>query len=310
MKLIKQSTRNLFREGRKVKGYTLFDFIHGYVYGRWTYQYIATGVGESGLAKLALRLVRLWRWITRTKAPEPRTHLNPVPTALQNGGKITTADTYHGKVIPLETATQLVLVNEPISKPLPETVIPYGKARDLILEHPDHIALLDCPCRVSRAKACQPLDVCIIVGEPFTSFVLEHHPDRSRKISREEAVRVLKEEDERGHVHHAFFKDAMLGRFYAICNCCECCCGAMQAHRNGTPMLASSGYECAVDEDLCLGCGVCEEYCQFGALRVEDGRAVVNGVDCMGCGVCVSKCPNEALRLVRVEERGEPLVVQ
>ena len=34
----------------------------------------------------------------------------------------------------------------------------------------------------------------------------------------------------------------MLGRFYAICNCCKCCCGAMQAHLNGVPMLASSGY--------------------------------------------------------------------
>jgi tRNA (Thr-GGU) A37 N-methylase len=27
------------------------------------------------------------------------------------------------------------------------------------------------------------------------------------------------------------YKDAMLGRFYAICNCCSCCCGAMQAHQ-------------------------------------------------------------------------------
>jgi hypothetical protein len=26
-----------------------------------------------------------------------------------------------------------------------------------------------------------------------------------------------------------YYKDAMLGRFYAICNCCACCCGAMQA---------------------------------------------------------------------------------
>jgi hypothetical protein len=25
------------------------------------------------------------------------------------------------------------------------------------------------------------------------------------------------------------YKDAMLGRFYAICNCCSCCCGAMEA---------------------------------------------------------------------------------
>ena len=39
-----------------------------------------------------------------------------------------------------------------------------------------------------------------------------------------------------------YYKDAMLGRFYAICNCCSCCCGAMQAHQHGTPMPAS--YDC------------------------------------------------------------------
>ena len=68
----------------------------------------------------------------------------------------------------------------------------------------------------------------------------------------EEAVAILQAEQERGHVHHAFFKDAMLQRFYAICNYCSCCCGAMQAQRNGTPMLASSGYVSRVDEDACI----------------------------------------------------------
>ncbi len=62
----------------------------------------------------------------------------------------------------------------------------------------------------------------------------------------------------------------MLDRFYAICNCCECCCGAMQAQRNGTPMLASSGYVSQVDTDLCMGCGDCIPYCQFHALEVVD----------------------------------------
>ena len=60
----------------------------------------------------------------------------------------------------------------------------------------------------------------------------------------------------RGHVSHAFFKEAVLGRYYAICNCCSCCCGAMQAHREGVPMLASSGYLAALEADNCLHCGL------------------------------------------------------
>jgi Pyruvate/2-oxoacid:ferredoxin oxidoreductase delta subunit len=153
------------------------------------------------------------------------------------------------------------------------------------------------------------LDVCLIVGEPFASFVQEHHPQRSRRITRDEAIAILKSEYERGHVHHAFFKDAMLERLYAICNCCDCCCGAMQAHRSGTPMLASSGYVSQVDPDLCMGCGDCVPYCQFHALEIRDDHNRVLYEKCMGCGVCVSKCEQGALSLVRDEAKGLPLEI-
>jgi len=139
---------------------------------------------------------------------------------------------------------------------------------------------------------------------------MEHHPQRSRRISQSEAVDILRAEQERGHVSHAFFKDAMLGRFYAICNCCSCCCGAMQAHQRGTPMLASSGFVARVDADLCAACGLCAEYCQFGAVSVDDGHAVVDLAACMGCGVCASKCPQGAASLQRDLARGTPLEIR
>ena len=149
--------------------------------------------------------------------------------------------------------------------------------------------------------------MCLVIGEPFASFVAEHLPGRSRWITPGEAVEILRAEDERGHVHHAFFKDAMLGRFYAICNCCACCCGAMHAHRNGTPMLAASGYACQVDQELCVGCGACVDYCQFGALALGGGKVVLDAEACMGCGVCVAQCSSGALSLVRDPGKGEPL---
>jgi heterodisulfide reductase subunit A-like polyferredoxin len=107
-----------------------------------------------------------------------------------------------------------------------------------------------------------------------------------------------------------YYKDAMLNRFYAICNCCSCCCGAMQAHQHGTPMLASSGYVAQVDGDLCAGCGSCAEVCQFAAISVNDGFAHVEASACMGCGVCVAHCPQEAVALVRDLTKGEPLEIQ
>jgi len=188
-------------------------------------------------------------------------------------------------------------------------VIPYKKARAIILKNPDHIVVLDCPCRTTRKDPCLPLDVCLIVGEPFASFVREHHPARSRWITAEQAVRILEEEDARGHVHHAFFKDAMLGRFYAICNCCACCCGAMKAHRHGSPMLASSGFVTEVDLDVCEACAACVDFCQFDALAIAEDRLVVERERCMGCGVCIGKCSNGALTMQRDASRGEPLEI-
>ena len=207
----------------------------------------------------------------------------------------------------MQAARELVSVKENICVGDLEKVIPYQLARTIVLDHPDHIVALDCPCRVARENPCLPLDVCLIVGEPFASFTLEHHADRSRAITSAEAVEILEAEDKRGHVHHAFFKEAVLERFYAICNCCSCCCGAMQAHQHGTPMLASSGYTARVDEDMCIGCGDCNEFCQFDALSVDEGVNQVDFAVCMGCGVCVSHCEYGAIQLVLTPEKGMPL---
>jgi NAD-dependent dihydropyrimidine dehydrogenase PreA subunit len=294
---IKPSTLEYTRQARQSPGFSAWDWLHGYVYARWPYLYIGIGTGEHWMAKLLAPPLML----LLSLLPKPSTSSNPSSGI---------ANTYHGKVVPLETARQLVTVNKEIVVEDLEHVIPYPTARALILQNPDHIVALDCPCRVARAEPCLPLDVCLLVGEPFASFVIEHHPQRAHWVTAEQAVQILKEEDQRGHVHHAFFKDAMLGRFYAICNCCSCCCGAIQAHRNGTPMLASSGYIAKVDPDLCTGCETCTGYCQFHAISLSSNfTAQVDEVACMGCGVCTGKCPNGALSLQRLPEKGMPLEI-
>ncbi len=295
---LRPGTRAFIREARRTPGYGFFDWLHGYVYSRWPCLYIGIAVGEHPLAKAAL-------CIWRTLRPAPA-DIGARPAARRPIGAGTIGDTYHGKVVTLEAATRLVSVQQEVALTNLEHVIPYPVARDIVLRNPDHIAVLECPCRASRPHPCLPLDVCLIVGEPFASFVLEHHPRRARRITSAEAAAILAAEHERGHVHHAFFKDAMLGRFYAICNCCSCCCGAMQAHRSGIPMLNSSGYTAHVDVDLYAGCGTCAGRCLFAAIRV-DGHAHVDEDACMGCGVCVSHCPQAALALVRNSRKAAPL---
>jgi dissimilatory sulfite reductase (desulfoviridin) alpha/beta subunit len=145
------------------------------------------------------------------------------------------------------------------------------------------------------------------MGDLFVDFVAEHHAERSRLIDRSEAIDILIAEAERGHVHHAFFKEAAFGRFFAICNCCYCCCGAMQAYRNGIPMLASSGYVCVVDKNKCETCGICVDKCPFGAIQLDGVHLRIDPHACMGCGVCQHFCSQHALSLKRNYLRSDPL---
>jgi ferredoxin len=299
--LMLPSTKALVRESRTSSHRSWFNLFHGYVYGRWPFWYISVGTGEHPLARWIGPVAEKIIGVFNLRARAASAPANDTSRAF--------ADEYHGKVVRLKDAIRLVNVDQDVTLRNLEKVIPYARARDIILRNPDHIAVLECPCRSAREHPCEPLDVCIVVGEPFSSFILEHHPKRARRITPAEAVEILRAEDERGHVHHAFFKDAMLGRFYAICNCCACCCGAMQAHRAGTPMLASSGYRNTVNMDLCAGCGECNDVCQFHALEVVDGKNHVHDEKCMGCGVCASKCTHGALALLRDPSRGEPLEI-
>ena len=56
-----------------------------------------------------------------------------------------------------------------------------------------------------------------------------------------------------------------------------------------------------IDKELCIGCGVCEAGCAFGAIEMVDGCAVVNEA-CTLCGACVETCEVEALSIEGAEK--------
>lgn len=51
-----------------------------------------------------------------------------------------------------------------------------------------------------------------------------------------------------------------------------------------------------IDAEKCIGCGVCESQCAFGAIEVLAGLAVVND-KCTLCGTCVDSCEVGALSI-------------
>jgi heterodisulfide reductase subunit A len=52
-----------------------------------------------------------------------------------------------------------------------------------------------------------------------------------------------------------------------------------------------------VNEDLCIGCGLCEEICPYGAPKVEEGKSKIREILCRGCGSCAAECPKQAITM-------------
>jgi ferredoxin len=52
-----------------------------------------------------------------------------------------------------------------------------------------------------------------------------------------------------------------------------------------------------VNEDMCVGCGVCVDDCPAGAITLKDDqKAIINEDECIRCGRCHDVCPKEAVR--------------
>lgn len=53
----------------------------------------------------------------------------------------------------------------------------------------------------------------------------------------------------------------------------------------------------------CIGFGTCTKVCDFDAIHVENGIAVVDQEKCVACGKCVSVCPKALIELVPYQEK-------
>ena len=269
------STKAWFKSSG-VKRLLNLNTLHGYIYMRWQKEYLSFFINQV----------------------KPRS-----TTFLRNWW----ADQYHDKMLTEDQAESLIAIEESIPRQDLEQILPYPVAREIILNAPPKITIFECGCRHARDLHCEPTQVCMFIGEPFADFMAEHHPGQSRRISQQEALDLLRQEHQRGHVHSAWFKNAMADRFYAICNCCQCFCGGIELMNTfGTKMANSSGYIAHLNQDRCTNCTLCVDLCPFEAIS-SNGKITINREKWMSCGVCVDHCPNNALQLLRDPEKGVPL---
>lgn len=203
-----------------------------------------------------------------------------------------------GQTLAVEPSVHRVIpVNESVRMDL--EIQPFESVTDIIAGARAW-GVVECICRKQKAligDPCDhPLEVCMMLSGKPGAF--DNNPS-VRSLTHEGALATLKTAADAGLVHSV--SNSQDGLWY-ICNCCTCSCGILRglADLGIANAVARSAYVNHVDEDLCIGCELCIDYCQFDALAMaDDFFAKVDEVRCLGCGVCVSSCIENALVLVR-----------
>jgi electron transport complex protein RnfB len=203
------------------------------------------------------------------------------------GRELATQPQVH-RVIPVEEAIQAGI-----------EIRPYESAAEIIAQAKAW-GVLDCICRKQKAligEPCpHPIDVCMAFSQAPNAF--ERDPV-IHALTQEESRGVLRRASEAGLVHSV--SNSQQGVTY-ICNCCTCSCGILRglAELGIADAVARSAFVARVIEDDCVGCDLCLDRCQFGALSL-DSVAHIDAKRCVGCGVCSLACPEGALILIRRE---------
>jgi ferredoxin len=167
-----------------------------------------------------------------------------------------------------------------------------------IIEDQRKIAVAPCMCRTMahlNAKTCEkPTENCFSFGSHADYYV---ENGLGRYISKEEAIEIIKKNEQDGLVMQPFNSQKAGG----MCSCCGDCCGVLRSLKmQPKPVQAiCSNYFARVDEKLCTGCETCTERCQMWAIAVYEGISKINLDRCIGCGLCVSTCPVDAIGLIQ-----------
>jgi ferredoxin len=190
-------------------------------------------------------------------------------------------------------------------------VLDYERA-SYTIETAKNIGVSTCYCRHKKhhtGGACDaPLDICMTFSETAESLSKYGY---ARKIDKVEGMELLAQAKEHNLVQ---FGENAQNNVSFLCNCCGCCCEALQAARKFSFLnpVHTSNFLPSINELTCTGCSKCVEVCPVEAMSLVSANdekkpkrkiAKLNVDRCLGCGVCVNTCKNSALLLKSLEKR-------
>ena len=214
------------------------------------------------------------------------------------------------QVLPRDRTT-LTTRNIQINQDIPITpnvVLPSEVLREFIQRSNYHFIMDFCICRVSSDCNDYPHELgCLFLGKGTQKISTK----LGRTVSVNEAIEHINKCNEAGLVHiigrnkidSVWLNTGAKEDLLSICNCCPCCCLWKMApdlpeniSKGLTPMM---GVEIKFDSNLCTGCGKCVSgSCFVNAIRIEDGKAIINDNKCRVCGRCAEICENRAITVL------------
>jgi ferredoxin len=209
------------------------------------------------------------------------------------------------RVLPVEPVIQknsgstVIKMNAEI--PDPREVLPLDMISEMI-KSADLIALSNCYCRSAKkviGEPCDhPLETCFYFDE-LAQMKLQ--TEYARQVDYEEAMQILYECETQGLVHNVSNCE---GKIQTLCNCCECSCAVLKSWNRGMHNTTSpSRFVIALDAEKCTLQKSCIEVCPVSALSIEKDQLRIDQNRCLGCGLCVPSCSENALHL---EVRANP----
>ncbi len=140
---MKESTKKIF----KAHGWRVDRAFHNYIYYAYYHVYVRALVGAfDGVA-----------WLLSRLDPGGRTY--KCIDGMKDKAAGAVFSRYHGKVLFHGDVTKIFQLDEHIALG-PDTtnrIVPYKYAKDIVLSEPQHMAVMECPCkaRMEEEDRCQ-----------------------------------------------------------------------------------------------------------------------------------------------------------